>query len=209
MGTHPIFESDFDCLTDMNRCLARPILRSTRAYRQDMPPPGGYAALPWRRNIPTRGLSFLGTLGFGIVYVYLALFNNTHRYTQWRREMKMEAENLDMACMPLFEAEIDRDELRSLKHLIESEAVNIVASGFDKNWKCGGYGIGNNLSAAYWPSNGFKSPYNAELSKNTIGGDRWAKYFSHAHAGQAINNAMGTGAGKFEHVGPGTRGNTY
>ena len=24
-----------------------------------------------------------------------------------------------MACMPLFEAEIDRDELRSLKHLIE------------------------------------------------------------------------------------------
>ena len=72
-----------------------------------------------------------------------------------------------------------------MEHFL-AEAVNIVASGFDKNWKCGGYGIGNNLSAAYWPSNGFKSPYNAELSKNTIGGDRWAKYFSHAHAGQAM-----------------------
>ena len=82
-----------------------------------------------------------------------------------------------MACMPLYEAEIDRDELRSLKHLIEceffhffkkiefklAEAVNIVASGFDTNWKCGGYGIGNNGNPDYWPSNGFKVRHYTDL----------------------------------------------
>merc|ERR1711868_200686 len=56
-----------------------------------------------------------------------------------------------------WEAEMDRDELRSLKHQMESEAVNIVASGFDKNWKVGGYGVGDNGNPEYWPSNGYKS----------------------------------------------------
>ena len=40
-----------------------------------------------------------------------------------------------MACMPLFEAEQDRDELRCLKEQMEGEAVNIVASGLDPYWK--------------------------------------------------------------------------
>ena len=169
-----------------------------------MPPPGGYANLPWRRNIPTRGFGFVGCLVFGSLYYFFSDVNNRTRRGQWRREMKLEAENLDMACMPLYEAEIDRDELRSLKHLIEckglfvidrkfleqektnllstAEAVNIVASGFDPSWKCGGYGIGDNGNGAYWPSNGFKSPYNMEVTKNTIGGDRWTKNFTPAHA---------------------------
>merc|ERR1712131_185684 len=30
MGTHPIFESDFDCLTDMNRLLSRRTLTCSR-----------------------------------------------------------------------------------------------------------------------------------------------------------------------------------
>ena len=42
----------------------------------------------------------------------------------------MEAENQDMACMPLFEAEMDRDELRSTKHLIESKYSLVYRVGF-------------------------------------------------------------------------------
>merc|ERR1711892_597147 len=99
-----------------------------------MPPPGGYANLPWRRNIPTRGFGFVGCLVFGSLYYFFSDVNNRTRRGQWRREMKLEAENLDMACMPLY------------------EAVNIVASCFDPTWKCGGYGIGDNGNGAYWPS---------------------------------------------------------
>ena len=74
----------------MNRLLARPILRSVRnvTYRQDMPPPGGYAAVPWRRNIPTRGFGFVGCLMFGVVYFFLVENNNRTRRGQWRRELK-------------------------------------------------------------------------------------------------------------------------
>ena len=38
----------------------------------------------------------------------------------------------DMACMPLFEAEIDRDELRSLKHLIECKFSHKYSENLSK-----------------------------------------------------------------------------
>lgn len=90
-----------------------------------------------------------------------------------------------MACMPLFEAEMDRDELRCVKEQIEGEAVNIVASGFDKNWKVGGYGIGENGPAEYWPSNGWTSAYNLAIFKN-FGGERSAKMHSLSHQAQSM-----------------------
>merc|ERR1719402_680994 len=123
------------------------------------------------------------------------------RQHQW--ETFLETQNLDMVCMPLFEAEIDRDEMRCMKEQIEGEAVNIVASGFDKYWKCGGYGIGDNGPATYWPSNGFMSPYNHAVFKNGFA-ERAAKTHSLSHQAMSINNAMFTGAGKFEHYGRGT-----
>jgi len=82
--------------------------------------------------------------------------------------------------MPLFEAEMDRDELRCVKEQIEGEAVNIVASGFDKYWKCGGYGISDNGPVEYWPSNGWTSPYNLAIFKN-FGAERMAKMHSFSH----------------------------
>jgi hypothetical protein len=90
-----------------------------------------------------------------------------------------------MACMPLYEAEIDRDELRSMKEQMEGEAVNIVASGFDKNWKVGGYGICDNGNAEYYPSNGFTSPYNLAIFKNW-GGERAAKMHSTSHQAMSM-----------------------
>ncbi|CAG5094115.1 Oidioi.mRNA.OKI2018_I69.XSR.g13260.t1.cds [Oikopleura dioica] len=170
------------------------------AYRQDMPPPGGYPQMPWRRNIPHRGMSYIHMLVAGFVAYWLER-TVTSRRVQWEQESFWEGQNIDMACMPLYEAEIDRDELRSLKEQMEGEAVNIVASGFDPTWKVGGHGIGDNGNPEYWPSNGYTSPYNLAIFKN-FEGERAAKTHSWSHQSMALNSAMGLGAGKFEHVGP-------
>ena len=71
----------------MNRVLSRPCLylRQARSYRQDMPPPGGYAAIPWRRSIPTRGFGYIGVLISGYLIMrgdYIA----HQRYSHWRKQ---------------------------------------------------------------------------------------------------------------------------
>jgi hypothetical protein len=84
---------------------------------------------------------------------------------------------------------------------MESEAVNIVASGFDPNWKViqyflrtylqsrflqvGGHGIGDNGNSEYWPSNGYTSPYNLAIFKN-FEGERSAKTHSWSHQSMAL-----------------------
>merc|ERR1711990_844650 len=47
MGTHPIFESDFDCLTEM-AALPRRILKETQKLTQDPVP--GIEAIPDEKN---------------------------------------------------------------------------------------------------------------------------------------------------------------
>merc|ERR1712076_150496 len=128
MGTHPISESDFDCLTDfrceMRQLLAAPFcLRSSLrrvAYRQDMPPPGGYPQMPWRRNIPQRGFGFIGVLVSIYTYYHTQKVGD-QRLIQNIRESYLESQNQEMAMMPLFEAEIDRDEMRCMKEQIEGK----------------------------------------------------------------------------------------
>ena len=70
----------------MNRVLSRPCLylRQMRSYRQDMPPPGGYAAVPWRRTIPTRGFGYIGVLISGYL-MYRSDFIAHQRYSHWRK----------------------------------------------------------------------------------------------------------------------------
>ena len=91
-----------------------------------MPPPGGYPAAPWRRNLPGRGFGYIGVVLTCAGYGYFWWSRAHHRYGQWRRELKLESENMDMACMPLYEAETDRDELRALKHQIECKSFNFI-----------------------------------------------------------------------------------
>jgi len=181
--------------------LTRSCLRRV-AYRQEMPPPGGYPDMPWRRNIPQRGYGFIACLVCGFM-AYQTSQLHIKRYRAALFEGVLETQNLDMACMPLFEAEQDRDELRCLKEQMEGEAVNIVASGLDPYWKVGGYGIGDNGPATYYPSNGFTSPYNLAIFKN-FGAERMARTHSWSHQAMSINNAMFSGAGKHEHYGRGT-----
>ena len=78
----------------MNRVLSRPclFLRQARSYRQDMPPPGGYAAIPWRRSIPTRGFGYIGVLISGYLIIrgdYIA----HQRYSHWRKQSMVSSDS--------------------------------------------------------------------------------------------------------------------
>ncbi|XP_068605281.1 NADH dehydrogenase [ubiquinone] 1 alpha subcomplex subunit 13 [Brachionichthys hirsutus] len=90
--------------------------------KQDMPPPGGYAAFDYKRNLPKRGFSGYSMFGFGIgvlIFGYWRMFT-------WNRERKrLQIEELEarIALMPLLQAESDRRTLRLLRENLEEEAI--------------------------------------------------------------------------------------
>lgn len=202
----------------MNRVLSRPclFLRQARSYRQDMPPPGGYAAIPWRRSIPTRGFGYIGVLISGYL-IFRGDYIAHQRYTHWRKQSMVSSRlantfnnfgifsSKQLTWIPLVchcgkpKWTVMNSDLSNIKWKVSSdnllwypiinslqgEAVNIVASGFDKNWKVGGYGVGDNGNPEYWPSNGYKSPYNLQIWKNW-NGNRFAKQYTPAHQAMSM-----------------------
>ncbi|XP_048354545.1 NADH dehydrogenase [ubiquinone] 1 alpha subcomplex subunit 13 [Sphaerodactylus townsendi] len=89
--------------------------------KQDMPPPGGYGPIDYKRHLPRRGLSGYSLFAIGIgtmMYGY-------YKMIRWNRERKRLAiENLEtrIALMPLLMAEDDRRVLRILRQNFEEEA---------------------------------------------------------------------------------------
>ncbi|MED6276262.1 NADH dehydrogenase 1 alpha subcomplex subunit 13 ndufa13/GRIM19 [Characodon lateralis] len=89
--------------------------------KQDMPPPGGYAAFDYKRNLPKRGLSGYSMFGIGIgimVFGYWRLFS----WNRERRRLQIEELEARIAMMPLLQAENDRRTLRMLRENLEEEA---------------------------------------------------------------------------------------
>ncbi|EXJ60070.1 NADH dehydrogenase [Cladophialophora yegresii CBS 114405] len=78
---------------------------------QDLPPSGGYEAVQYRRNIPTRGLRplwyLVGMLGV-VTYGWRQIFLGQREKTEMARE-KMWAR---IHLTPLLQAEEDRDQVR-------------------------------------------------------------------------------------------------
>ena len=105
-------------------------------YRQDLPPPGGYGAVPYKRNLPLRGPS--GITIWGLVFA-------THGAAYWLHEKKIkwhhmvvsENKQAELCLEPLLDAEKDRAMLRYWKQTVESEALNIVGTGYDPDYKPG------------------------------------------------------------------------
>lgn len=123
-------------------------------YRQDMPPPGGYGAVPYKRNIPVRGPS--GYMMFGLATAVTLV---TARFHWWKMQVYRAQEEEDaqseVCLLPLLEAEKDRTILRHYKEKIESEALNIVGTGFDEDFIPG---EGNVFSNKRW-SDPIMNPY--------------------------------------------------
>ncbi|KAJ3975247.1 GRIM-19 [Lentinula raphanica] len=80
-------------------------------YRQDMPPPGGFEAVKYKRNLPFRGPGALVILG-GVAAISAFGF---YRYGQGaleKRELQREKAWSRIHLVPLLMAEGDRDAYR-------------------------------------------------------------------------------------------------
>ncbi|XP_060761365.1 NADH dehydrogenase [ubiquinone] 1 alpha subcomplex subunit 13 [Neoarius graeffei] len=90
--------------------------------KQDMPPPGGYGPIDYKRNLPKRGLSGYSMFGIGIgvmLFGYWRLF----KWNRERRRLHIEELEARIALLPLLQAEHDRRTLRMLRENLEEEAI--------------------------------------------------------------------------------------
>ncbi|XP_062374839.1 NADH dehydrogenase [ubiquinone] 1 alpha subcomplex subunit 13 [Sardina pilchardus] len=90
--------------------------------KQDMPPPGGYGPIQYKRNLPTRGLSGYAMFGIGVGLMVFGYW----RIIKWNRERRrLLIEDLEtrIAIMPLLQAEHDRRTLRLMRENLEEEAI--------------------------------------------------------------------------------------
>ncbi|XP_078279674.1 NADH dehydrogenase [ubiquinone] 1 alpha subcomplex subunit 13 [Rhinoraja longicauda] len=94
---------------------------ATVKVRQDLPPPGGYGPVDYKRNIPRRGPSGYSMFGIGIgilMFGYWRLF----KWNRERRRLQIEDLEARIAMLPLLHAEQDRRCLRLLRENLEEEA---------------------------------------------------------------------------------------
>ncbi|XP_053441314.1 NADH dehydrogenase [ubiquinone] 1 alpha subcomplex subunit 13 [Nycticebus coucang] len=90
--------------------------------KQDMPPPGGYGPIDYKRNLPRRGLSGYSMLAMGIGTLFYGYWSMM-KWNRERRRLLIEDLEARIALMPLFLAEKDRRVLRMLRENLEEEAI--------------------------------------------------------------------------------------
>ncbi|KAF8138359.1 B16.6 subunit of GRIM-19, NADH:ubiquinone oxidoreductase [Boletus edulis] len=91
-------------------------------YRQDMPPPGGFEAVRYKRNLPFRGPSGLAILG-AVTAVCAYGFYRVGKGNLERRELQREKVWSRIHLVPLLLAEGDRDAYRRQEAMLERERV--------------------------------------------------------------------------------------
>ncbi|KAG2013329.1 hypothetical protein CC2G_010251 [Coprinopsis cinerea AmutBmut pab1-1] len=80
-------------------------------YRQDMPPPGGFQAVKYKRNLPTRGPGAYVILG-GVTAICVFGFYRLGKGNLEKRELEREKIWSRIHLVPLLMAEGDRDTYR-------------------------------------------------------------------------------------------------
>merc|ERR1712038_347417 len=91
-----------------------------RAYKQDLPPKGGYAPFEYKR-VPIRKFMSPARLfiGFGLTTTFgWYMLRHSHRT---RNAIKVEERSTDLALQPMLEAERDRTLIREMVKHIEWE----------------------------------------------------------------------------------------
>ncbi|XP_034611155.1 NADH dehydrogenase [ubiquinone] 1 alpha subcomplex subunit 13 [Trachemys scripta elegans] len=89
--------------------------------KQDMPPPGGYGPIDYKRHLPRRGLSGYSLFAIGIGSLLLGYYNLV-KWNRERRRLLIEDLETRIALFPLLQAESDRRTLRLLRENLEEEA---------------------------------------------------------------------------------------
>ncbi|KAF8076659.1 GRIM-19 [Lyophyllum atratum] len=103
------------------------------SYRQDMPPPGGFAALKYKRNLPFRGPGSLVILG-GVTGICAFGFYRLGKGNLEKRELQREKVWSRIHLVPVMMAEGDRDVYRREQAALarEKEIMKDV-----KGWEAG------------------------------------------------------------------------
>lgn len=89
--------------------------------KQDMPPPGGYGPIDYKRHLPRRGLSGYSLFALGIGSLLLGYYTII-KWNRERRRLLIEDLEARIALMPLLQAEADRRTLRLMRQNLDEEA---------------------------------------------------------------------------------------
>ncbi|KAF8592751.1 GRIM-19 [Ramaria rubella] len=89
-------------------------------YRQDMPPPGGFQTLKYKRNLPVRGPGALTILA-GVLAISSYGFYRLGQANLEKRELAREKVWSRIHLVPLLLAEGDRDTYRRQQAALERE----------------------------------------------------------------------------------------
>ncbi|TFK06376.1 retinal-specific ATP-binding cassette transporter [Platysternon megacephalum] len=89
--------------------------------KQDMPPPGGYGPIDYKRHLPRRGLSGYSLFAIGIGSMLMGYYKLV-KWNRERRRLLIEDLETRIALFPLLQAESDRRTLRLLRENLEEEA---------------------------------------------------------------------------------------
>ncbi|KAI9140877.1 GRIM-19, partial [Paraphysoderma sedebokerense] len=100
---------------------------------QDLPPPGGFGSVRYKRNLPSRGPS--GAVLFaGVIGIMTYGWYWTIEGIKERRELKREKVWSRIHLTPVLQAESDREEVRRILHQEQTEAEVMKDV---KGWKVG------------------------------------------------------------------------
>ena len=94
---------------------------------QDMPPPGGFARIQYRRNLPQRGPSGLAIFSFftaTTIYGFYKVFQGRSE----KYELEREKAWARIYLVPLLQAEMDRDVVKKEQRLRDREE-KLLADG--------------------------------------------------------------------------------
>lgn len=109
-------------------------------YRQDLPPPGGYGKVPYKRNLPIKGPNALILSGL-LITIHGLAYREYSKAIDHFVLIKRENKQAEICYLALLEAEKDRAHLLMHKENVESEALNIVGTGYDPDYKPGKFDV--------------------------------------------------------------------
>ena len=89
--------------------------------KQDMPPPGGYGPIDYKRHLPRRGFSGYSLFALGVGSLLLGYYTII-KWNRERRRLLIEDLEARIALMPLLQAESDRRTLRLMRQNLDEEA---------------------------------------------------------------------------------------
>ncbi|XP_050790063.1 NADH dehydrogenase [ubiquinone] 1 alpha subcomplex subunit 13 isoform X2 [Gopherus flavomarginatus] len=90
--------------------------------KQDLPPPGGYGPIDYKRHLPRRGLSGYSLFAIGIGSLLVGYYNLI-KWNRERRRLQIEEMEARIALFPLLQAESDRSPLGQSPVCVRSLAL--------------------------------------------------------------------------------------